>query len=539
MLRAATCLLIQLVISSPYQLQAQSPIWESPTPSHELSFGSPTPEFPASHDVRYPGSLEPAWRPRRIPESLRYSASSSLASEQLPPHWTLPAQAPQTHSQITMETMPEASLSTLRQRETPESTSHDSAPTTSLSSPHNLLDLPTTLFHPSSSLSSIGESWPPVPSSSWRDTWDRERSWLFGQSVIPGSFSSPRTADPSRYWWDAVGRAYYMNDHRMEFTGQEATFGVEGIVRGGLTRTTPEWLIHAGGELYVTQPFDNNILVDAPERSAFAPNFDVEVLEISQMVLAAERGDWSVGLGKFVTPFGRTYYPIFTNSRWETPFIRAESIQYRETGMYLSYSPGPWSIDAALTNGGWERDTNSSKALVSRIGWQSDRLIVGGSVKTQDGIGSEGQKHYNHHIGMDAALELGRWTLSSEVIIDYYGYRRDGFAPGGITWSRSLYHRDFSKPFGGVMTGWGYYGGLRRDGELWTTWLSYGEFYPEQIGDRIQDTPTRRFLVKGVRSLGAGVDWYGALMFETTIENAFAGKDRIGSSLLTGFQIGL
>ncbi|MEZ6105265.1 MAG: hypothetical protein R3B96_03925 [Pirellulaceae bacterium] len=336
------------------------------------------------------------------------------------------------------------------------------------------------------------------------------RGWLYGQSVIPSSLAVPGPHRATSWWWDAVGRANYVNDHRIEFTGQEATFGVEGIVRGGLTRATSDWVIHGGTELLITQPFDDNILVDSVDRRAFAPNFNVDVLRISQMVLAAERGDLEIGLGKFVTPFGRTYFPIFTNDRWETPFIRAEAVDYRETGGFISYSPGNWDFDVALTNGNPDRDTNSSKAVVSRIGWSNATWVLGGSLKYHDGVGSEDQKVYHHHVGFDAAWRCGRWTACTEMILDHYGYRRDTFAPGGITWGRSLYHRDIPPPGGGTLTAWGYYAGLRHDGDLWTTWLSYGEFFPDPVGDRIHDTANRRFLVKGVRRLGAGVDWYGA-----------------------------
>ena len=40
----------------------------------------------------------------------------------------------------------------------------------------------------------------------------------------------------------------------------------------------------------------------------------------------------------------------------------------RETGLLLQWDPGIWVCTAALTNGSFEQDTNSSKAVVARVG---------------------------------------------------------------------------------------------------------------------------------------------------------------------------
>lgn len=359
-----------------------------------------------------------------------------------------------------------------------------------------------------------------------------DRGWQYGDSVLR------QNEEIGNYWWDGAGRAFYVNDHRIEFTGLEATFGVEGLVRGGGRRECGFMQYDFGGELYLNQPFDQNILVDSPERIAFAPNFDIPAVQISQLAFSASSGDFSASIGKFVTPFGRTYFPILSNSRWETPFIRQEAIGYRETGVLLQYSPGPFRFDAAATNGNEDQDTNSSKALVARIGWESERLAFGGSIKQQDGVGSEDQKYFNNHVGLDAACRFGRWMLCGEIISDQYGYRRAGFAPGGITWGRSLYHRDLQFGHYDPLTGWGFYAAVGREGERLSTWLSYGEFHPNAIGDRIHDTHNRRFLLHGIHHLGGGVDLYGALMLETSIDLAFAGKDRLGQGVVGGFQFG-
>lgn len=361
----------------------------------------------------------------------------------------------------------------------------------------------------------------------------RDRGWQFNRSVL-------RPDDPvTDFWWDGVGRGYYLNDQRIEFTGLEATFLVEGIVRAGGRRNVGDIQFDFGTELFVTQPFDRNVLLDAQDRIDYAPNFDYPPLEISQMALSGTRGDFAVTIGKFVTPFGRTWFPILSNSRWDTPFIRHEAIGFRETGLLFQYSPGPLRLDAAVTNGSEDGDTNSSKALVARVGWETERFVIGGSVKQQDGIGSEDQKYFNNHVGMDAALFFGRWTFCTELIADEYGFRRAGFGPAGVFWGRNMYHRDRQVGHYDPLTGWGYYGAVGYRGDCWTTWVSYGQFLPDPIGDRIHDTDNHRFMVQGIRSLGQGVDFFGAVMLETTVEQAFAGKDRIGQTVLAGFQFGL
>lgn len=369
------------------------------------------------------------------------------------------------------------------------------------------------------------------PSWTW-DEWRARGDWLYSDSVV-----APRIARPA-LWWDAVGRTNYVNDQRWEFTGAEATFGVEGILRGGGTREVNGIQIDFGTELLLQQPFDRNVLIDSPERVAYRPNFDVPPLEISQLAIRGSVGDLSLTLGKFVTPFGRTDYPILTNARWDGPFIRTQAISYRETGALISWTPGPWRIDAAVTNGNEDRDTNSSKALVSRVGWESAGWTCGASIKYQDGIGSEGQKYFQNHVGLDAAYRWGSWIVSGELIYDEYGFRRPGFAPDGIFWGRDLYHRDLHLDWRTPITGWGFYGGIGRVwGERWTTWASYGEFHPTLIGDRIHDHHNRRIEFKGVRHLGRGLDLFGSMMLENSIETAFAGKTRHGNAILFGAQL--
>ncbi len=172
------------------------------------------------------------------------------------------------------------------------------------------------------------------------------------------------------------------------------------------------------GEFYVSQPFNRNILVNTEERRSYVGNFMVDSLEISQLLLAFRRDNLELVVGKMATPFGRTYFPLFTNARLDAPFIRTEAIRWRETGLLVRWDPDWLVCEVALTNGCDDRDTNSSKALVSRLGVEQEQWAVGVSVKVQDGIGSEVQKQYNNHVGADAMCRWGIFTLSGEVIYD-------------------------------------------------------------------------------------------------------------------------
>ena len=354
----------------------------------------------------------------------------------------------------------------------------------------------------------------------------------------PGTLGSP-TEMSDGFSFSGLARAYYLNDQRIEWSGQEATYGAEAIVAGGASRDFEGWQTGVCGELYLNQPFDLNILVDTTERVSYRGNFEYETFELSQLYLHTRRGDWLFALGKMTTPFGRTYFPVYTNDRLDAPFIRTESILWRETGLLLQYDPGIWTLTTALMNGGPDRDANSSKALVARVGIDTATCAIGASAKWQDGIGSEDQKITNNHVGIDAMIRRGPFTLSGEAIYDQYGFRRDTFDPNNITWGRSIYYRDQNyRPYEPI-TGFGYYVDLVYAGEKWLCQLNYGEFYPKQIGDPLHDTATRRALVKAVRHLNPFTDFYSALTIENDLPNAQAGRTRKGLALLAGFQVSL
>lgn len=347
---------------------------------------------------------------------------------------------------------------------------------------------------------------------------------------------------PEGGWWydyDVVGRAYYINDQRIEWTGQEATFGVEGVLAGAARRRLDGWEWGAEAELFINQPFDRNILVDSKERVSYRGNFEIEPLQISQLFLSGRYGDLFAALGKMATPFGRTYFPLYLNDLSDAPFIRSEAILWRETGLLMQYDPANWVFTAAITNGGLDRDTNSSKAFVGRLGYGLDWCAVGTSIKWQDGVSSEGQKIYKNHIGIDAMVRNGRWMLSGEAIYDQHGFRRPGFDPLDITWGRSIYYRDLNEGMYDPIEGFGYYVNLGYHGDLWTVMLNYGEYYPEHIGVRLHDITNRRAFIKIVRSFSVHCELYSMLLLENDVPEAQAGRLRQGAEVLAGFQFTL
>jgi hypothetical protein len=277
-------------------------------------------------------------------------------------------------------------------------------------------------------------------------------------------------------------------------------------------------------------------LIDYPERESFSHDFDLEPIELSQLTLGWAVGDWTFSWGRFLTPFGQYHLPYFSNRRDDSPFIRSEAILFRETGLLAEYSPDPWRMAVALTNGSDGRDTNSSKAVVARCGVELEGLVAGGSVKWQDGIGSEGQKEYRNHAGIDVLWRSGPWGVAGEVIYDQHGLRRPGLELDEITWGRSLYNRQLNHGWNQPIEGTGYYASLiYADGDrLWT--LGYGEYFPEQIGDPIHDAPTRRILAQVHWSWSSHVSSFATTYWENEVPAAQAGRARHGFFALTGVQ---
>ena len=194
-------------------------------------------------------------------------------------------------------------------------------------------------------------------------------------------------------------------------------------------------------------------------------------------------------------------------------------------------------MTVAMINGGEDRDTNSSKGLIARAAYETPWLALGGSLKTHDGIGSEGQKTYKDHVGIDLMMRRGRFTFSSEAIYDLYGLRRP-LNPLAITWGRSIYFRDQNIGMHVPIHGFGYYFNLGYEGDRWTAMINYGEFFPQQIGNPLHDVTTRRGIIKLVRH-HLNADLYVMMMMENDVEQAQNNTLRNGVNMLMGFQLSL
>lgn len=333
-----------------------------------------------------------------------------------------------------------------------------------------------------------------------------------------------------------VARGYYFNDQRIEWSGMEATCGAEGVFNPVFRNRSGDWETTVEGEFYFNQPFEDNVLIDTPERASYLGNYEVDIFQISKLSITCRRGDFAVTAGKIMTPFGRTHFPLFTNAWVDAPFIRTESILWRETGLLLRYDPGCLEVDVAMTNGGPAGDANSSKALVSRAGLRGENWCAGISIKLQDGIGSEDQKMFNNHVGADFMVRRGPFTLSGEVIADEYGFRRPTFDPNDITWRRSIYYREQNYRLHEPITGLGYYLNLGFEHDCWGVCLNYGEFRPQQLGDPRHDITNRRGIVKVAYSLSDRLQLYTVIMSETAGYIAQTNRPRKGGVLITGLQ---
>jgi hypothetical protein len=357
-------------------------------------------------------------------------------------------------------------------------------------------------------------------------------------NVIPANVIPDNLLPKSPYSWnvDVLARGFYRNDQRIAWTGVEETYAAEGVIAGQLRRKCNDWDVTLNGEFYINQPFDQNIITTSQEQVSYLGNYKVDTFEVSQLSISCRRDDFTVTLGKIVTPFGRYYFPLYTNSRIDAPFIRTEAILWRETGLLLHYQPGIFVGDVAMTNGSEDLDTNSSKALVSRIGLQQENWAVGLSVKCQDGVGSETQKEFKNHVGADAMVRSGRFQLSGEFIYDEYGFRHPWFKADDIYWQHSIYYRDLNLRDGVPLTGVGYYVNLGYNGERWDVNLNYGDYFPVAMGNPQHDEPNHRGVAKCLFHYTRNLGLYGCVLVENGGWAAQLGELRQGWMVLGGLQ---
>jgi hypothetical protein len=176
--------------------------------------------------------------------------------------------------------------------------------------------------------------------------------------------------------------------------------------------------------------------------------------------------------------------------------------------------------------------------MIARVGADQEWFAAGGSVKTQDGIGSDGQKTFKSHAGIDALLRSGCWTLSGEAIYDEYGLKQP-LDPNAVTWGRSLYYRDQNAAPGQPLHGVGYYVDLTYRGQKWSAMFNYGEFHPHAIGDPRHDRINRRSIAKVIRHATAHLDLYAMLLVESDPPAWFDGRTSRAWEVLCGLQYAL
>jgi hypothetical protein len=309
-----------------------------------------------------------------------------------------------------------------------------------------------------------------------------------------------RVSDDTAFMMDGLFRGYCRNDGRITWSGVETSFGAEGVLRPSFVSRTGDWVVATEGEFFLNMRYGSSIL-SSPERDLYRANFDVDMFQIQQLFVEATYGDTTVRIGRSRTPFGRYQSPMFTNSLQDAPFLRTEVISFFETGIFFRYRPNEVVFDLAIVNGEADLDTNSSKAIITRLGYETAFWTVGASIKYQDGISSEWQKRYSNYCGLDGSIALGNWLIYSEIVTDQHGLHRDPTADPNFNplnfGRRSVYGRDvFSGEDKSAISGVGAHIGVTYRADTWLVDLCYGNYQPKAIGLPSHDASTNRLLFK-------------------------------------------
>ncbi|MFC1806895.1 coiled-coil domain-containing protein [Candidatus Omnitrophota bacterium] len=351
-----------------------------------------------------------------------------------------------------------------------------------------------------------------------------------------------RLNDSTRLKVGTLLRSYYINDQRINWSGQEATFAVEGVFSPWVESEGDWGRMKVGGDFFLNQRFGRNLLRHNNILDTYSENFQVDTFEIDRLSIELEKWGFTLRAGKVATPFGRYYFPLFTNARSIGPFIRTESINWRESGVFLTYKYNYLVLDLGHVNGEAQKDTNSDKANMGRLGFEGKNWAIGISGKLQDGIGSGGQKEYNNHAGADIMIRLHpALILSGEVIYDEYGFRND-FNINNIDWPRSLYYRDIYYSRNEPLDGIGAYLNLGyRDGG-WLIDFNYGEYHPDKVGISHNDLIRKRGLLNIAYDSDflPGFRLFSAVMVENDIKDseleALARQGQKGFAATAGAQ---
>ena len=332
-------------------------------------------------------------------------------------------------------------------------------------------------------------------------------------------------------------RGYYLSDQRVQWSGMEAVFGAEAVLAPQITREYPWGVTGIRSEFLIHQPFGKrNLALSDSNIKKYEPYFDVDPFEMSQMYLHVSKNNTlSFSIGKIVTPFGRTEYPVLLNSRFDAPFIRSsELILARETGILMTYKRGLFSLDLAGVNGEREKDTNSSKAVMARMGIAKDMdWEFGLSGKWHDGIGSEYDKTFNNYFGVDFKIRLHpTLVLSGEMVYDQHGYHQKKGEENGTT---SLYYREIYHN-GDSISGIGGYLDLGYKDGHWDIHLNYGEYYPEKVGNPYHDDPIKRLMINVSYRILPEIRVFATGMLENERAEEDWRKEQSPYGYLMGFQ---
>jgi hypothetical protein len=336
---------------------------------------------------------------------------------------------------------------------------------------------------------------------------------------------------------EVVLRAFLLNDQRLQWSGLETTFAAEAAVRLDWTKRFSRWRVAARGEAFLNQRSDANILADE-YRDRYRQNFAYDLFSLKQLYVQAGSGAVELRIGKFPTPFGRRHAASFCNAQVDLPFIRAESIIPYDTGLQLSLAPRFWRLDVAVVNGSEDRDTNSAKAVIARLGLHGKNWELGVSGKVFGDRGSETQKQYSDHVGIDLRVRAGAFTLSGECIRERYGLRQP-YPEERIFWPRSFYYRDIFYQLETPIKGTGGYVNLSWENRAVSLALNYGLYRPQRIGNPLHDAVNRRLLASCAVRILQGLSPFVSVLVENDRprEPVFSGASPY--MFLAGLQVHL
>ncbi|MGE0433688.1 MAG: hypothetical protein AB7K09_11910 [Planctomycetota bacterium] len=292
-------------------------------------------------------------------------------------------------------------------------------------------------------------------------------------------------------------RAYYRNDQRIFFSGVETTFGAEAGLHARATWRRDGWDLSAATRFAINQPYNLNLFrVGLSGPNGYQKNFVVNELEIKEMYLEVGYGDLLFVAGKKATFIGaRPMQRAYANDGVDRPFLHTEIIDPTEVGVWAHLTPGCFEFIAGVSNGVEDIDTNSSKAVIARIGVNLPHMRFGVSARLFNRVGSEFQKYYSNYVVGDFMLMRDGWYAGIEVGWDEHGLRRK-LTDLSLLDRRSYYGLDVYN--GETNPVWGFGIGVAAGyvGQVVRAEISLSSYRPEPIGIPTHDAAVFRFLAK-------------------------------------------